>query len=327
MYNYEDIKSIHLEVTSKCQARCPMCPRRFNGGPMNPFITLDEITLAQFKSWFDDDFCSRLEHVNMCGNLGDPIIAKDTLKIFEYLRSISPDIILHMHTNGSARDTAWWERLAELEVKVIFGIDGLEDTHHLYRIGTDWHKIIENAVAFINAGGWARWDMLIFEHNEHQVKECRALSDQLGFADFSSKHTSRFRDPEFPVLDDNGKQLYTLKPTSKSISMVPRIKSATEEVTPIITCKAQRAEQIYVSASGIVSPCCWLDMEWTVPKQDSRIEYMSKIGEFPNLKEQTLQEIFASGFFSKISGCWSKTGLIECSKNCGSFDRLNEQFQ
>jgi MoaA/NifB/PqqE/SkfB family radical SAM enzyme len=62
MYNYEDIRSIHLEVTSKCQARCPMCPRRVNGWPMNPFVSLDEITVEQFKSWFDAEFCSSLAH-------------------------------------------------------------------------------------------------------------------------------------------------------------------------------------------------------------------------------------------------------------------------
>jgi len=34
MYDYDQIRSIHLELTSKCQARCPMCPRRINGGPV-----------------------------------------------------------------------------------------------------------------------------------------------------------------------------------------------------------------------------------------------------------------------------------------------------
>jgi DNA-3-methyladenine glycosylase I len=31
----------------------------------------------------------------------------------------------------------------------VFGIDGLADTHSIYRVGTDYHKIIENAKAFI----------------------------------------------------------------------------------------------------------------------------------------------------------------------------------
>ena len=50
MYKLEDIREIHLELTSKCQASCPMCPRRISGGVLNPFITLEEITLETFKS-------------------------------------------------------------------------------------------------------------------------------------------------------------------------------------------------------------------------------------------------------------------------------------
>ena len=45
MYNYQDITSIHLEVTSKCQARCPMCPRRLHGGPLLEGLDLEEIDL------------------------------------------------------------------------------------------------------------------------------------------------------------------------------------------------------------------------------------------------------------------------------------------
>ena len=45
MYNITDIRSMHFEVTSKCQAKCPMCPRRINGGKLNPNLILDEITL------------------------------------------------------------------------------------------------------------------------------------------------------------------------------------------------------------------------------------------------------------------------------------------
>ena len=52
MYNYEDITSIHLEVTSKCQARCPMCPRRLHGGPLLDGLDLEEINLETFINWF-----------------------------------------------------------------------------------------------------------------------------------------------------------------------------------------------------------------------------------------------------------------------------------
>ena len=326
MYNYTDIKSIHLEVTSKCQAKCPMCPRRIGGGPLDPYITLDEITLDQFRDWFPPDFIQQLNHLNMCGNLGDPIIAKDTLEIYRYLRATNPTMALHMHTNGSARSDRWWTELAHERVEVVFGIDGLSDTHHLYRIGTNWHTIIDNAKTFINAGGIARWDMIVFGHNEHQVDECKRLSQEIGFKNFYVKHTSRFKDGKFNVIDDRGKTTHILYPTTKSESMIDKIKTAQNESLPTISCKAKRDHQIYVGASGNVSPCCWLDLEWLPPQSFSRIDYMDKIDHFPNLKNNTLKEIFESNHFEKISSCWNTTGLKECGKQCGSFDKLGEQY-
>jgi len=46
MYEYKDIRTIHLEVTQNCQASCPMCDRNQNGGALNPHINLDELTIG-----------------------------------------------------------------------------------------------------------------------------------------------------------------------------------------------------------------------------------------------------------------------------------------
>lgn len=327
MYNYNDIKEIHLEITSKCQARCPMCPRRLQGGPMNPFVKLDEINLETFKSWFPKPFLKQLERFFMCGNLGDPIVAQDTLEIFKYLRTHNPNIQLSMHTNGSARTKEWWNALADVNVKVTFGIDGLYDTHHLYRIDTDFNKIIENSKAFINAGGDATWTMLIFKHNEHQVDECRRMSKQLGFSKFVEKHTSRFNDNKFAIIDDAGVPLYYIEPTNKSEEITENVQKSIITKSKTISCKAQTYKQIYVAASGNVSPCCWLDFEWYTPFNEHRMDYMEKIGKFPNLQENTLEEIFSNGFFKEIENTWSCSPLKECSKQCGKFDKLGAQFE
>ena len=45
-------------------------------------------------------------------------------------------------------------------------------------------NIIKNAQAFIDAGGYAVWKMIKFDHNEHQVEDCRALAKNLGFQRF-----------------------------------------------------------------------------------------------------------------------------------------------
>jgi hypothetical protein len=58
----------------------------------------------------------------------------------------------------------------------------------------------------------------------------------------------------------------------------------------------------------------------------SRIDYLDKIGVWPNLKKSTLQGIFDSGYFDQIEQAWSTCGLKACSKQCGSFDRMNAQW-
>lgn len=327
MYNYEDITSIHLEVTSKCQARCPMCPRRIHGGPLLDSIDLEEIELGTFVNWFPRDFVRQLHFLNMCGNLGDPIVAKDTLEIFKYLRETNQGMTLQMHTNGSGRSKEWWQELAQQNVKVVFGIDGLKDTHALYRVNTDWDKIINNATHFINAGGDARWDMLVFEHNEHQVETCEQMSKELGFKGFSIKHTTRFKDGRFDVLDDDYNITHTLFPSKKSLEMIKPAKEAQKEKLPTINCKAKKDSQMYISANGNVSPCCWLDLEWLPQHSYSRLDYMVKIKEYPNLHRNTMQEVFSSNFFNKIEKTWTTCGMLECSKQCGSFDKLNKQFE
>ena len=120
MYNLKDIKDVHFEITSKCQAKCPMCPRRIAGGPLNPFIKLDEVSLETFKEWFPESFIKQLNSMFMCGNLGDPIISRDTMEIFEHLREVNPRMKLSMHTNGSAREQNWWKELAKHRVVVNF---------------------------------------------------------------------------------------------------------------------------------------------------------------------------------------------------------------
>jgi len=327
LYKLDQIKEIHLEITSKCQAKCPMCARRSHGGILNPFISLNEINLETFKLWFPISFIKQLNRLFMCGNLGDPIIAQDTLEIFKYLKEINPDISLSMNTNGSARSNNWWRELAHTNVDVTFGIDGLRDTHQLYRIGTDWDKIIENSKIFISAGGKAEWHMLVFKHNENQIEECRQLANEIGFNKFLIKHTSRFFDNKFPVLDETGEVLYDLYPTEKSLDMISKVSNSMIDVKPnTINCIVKTSNSLYIGSDGTVSPCCWLDLKWNPTSWRKRIDYMEIIGEFPNLNKHSLQEIFDSKYFEKIESTWSDKPLLECSKQCGKFDKFKSQF-
>jgi MoaA/NifB/PqqE/SkfB family radical SAM enzyme len=122
---------------------------------------------------------------------------------------------------------------------VVFSIDGLEDTNHLYRRNVRWSKVIDNAKAFIDAGGNAHWDMLVFEHNKHQVDEAHQLAKDMGFNWFRAKVSRRFN--RFPV---DG--------ISQPINFVD-----TKVLEGHIECSAMKENSIFVDASGKAYPCCW----------------------------------------------------------------------
>jgi hypothetical protein len=195
MYKANEITTVHLEVTERCNASCPQCARNINGGEVNPQLHDAELSLDDVRTILKPEFIAQLKRLYMCGNYGDPISARDTLEIFEYIRSQNAKMQLSFHTNASAKTPEWWSKLPLAMGKnhyVVFSVDGLEDTNHLYRQGTVWKKIMENARAFIAAGGRARWDYIVFGHNEHQVEEARALAESMGFEKFNVKKSNRF---------------------------------------------------------------------------------------------------------------------------------------
>lgn len=195
MYKFSEIKTVHLEITDNCNAACPMCSRNINGGEENPYLPNKELFIDDIKKIFDIKFVKQLERLYMCGNYGDPVSARDTLEAFSYFRENNNNLKLSMHTNGSAKKPDWWKNLAKVlgnKGYVVFGIDGLEDTNHLYRQNTVWSKIMENVEAFISAGGRARWDYIVFAHNEHQVEEAENIAKKMNFEKFQYKKSARF---------------------------------------------------------------------------------------------------------------------------------------
>lgn len=192
-FNYEYINHLHIELTNRCNAACPMCMRFHQSSPLiRPDLELGEISLEQFKTWFSPEFLKKIRVLLFCGVHGDPCIAHDTLEITEYIAKNSPNTHILFNTNGGMRNPEWWGKLgAVLKTNpnnwVTFSIDGLEDTNHIYRRNVKWDKLMANVEAFIAAGGRAHWDFLIFKHNEHQIDQARQLAETLGFARFIPK--------------------------------------------------------------------------------------------------------------------------------------------
>jgi len=337
MFNFSELDYVQIEITNNCQASCPMCPRMHDGS-VNPKLLLSAWTLDEYKTIISPEVINQVRFLEFCGNFGDPVMNKDLFEMCKYTRDISKNISITIKTNGGIRSTEWWHEFATVGATVVFAIDGLEDTNHLYRVGTDFDKIIENATSFINNGGIAHWDFLIFEHNEHQTEYARQLSKQLGFKKFFPKATSRFRQTDegilFPVKDKLGNKLYDLKPYSKnnikfiSKDMILRYKDIVEQA--VIECKSCKTNEVYIDSNKHLYPCVFTgkvlynvndDLTSTVMTAivDQFNQLLEEIGGIEKLNAiHGIRNIIDSDFWQTIwDARWQNTNkLIVCAKSC-----------
>lgn len=281
---YEDIRGLHLELTTKCNAFCPMCNRNYKG-KVREKLKMTELSLSDCKKILNGNFLKMLKLISLCGVFGDPINNKYLFEIIDYIYSENPNVVINIYTNGSIHNNEWWKQLA-IKLKngrVIFGIDGLEGISELHRCNTNYNKVIQNAKSFINAGGIAQWDYIVFRHNEHQVEDAKKLSEELGFYDFQIKKTSRFfknlyeKDKaldstildygKHPVFDCNGNINYYIElPENEEYrnSSEENIKEIIEDNATFnkyldnifIDCQALKTKGVFISAFGEVFPCC-----------------------------------------------------------------------
>ena len=339
MYQYEDVRAVHLEITQRCQAGCPLCGRH-DGDPINPYLTMAELSLEDCKKIFKPSFLEQLNRIYMCGNFGDPIIAHDTLEIFKYFRSINSTMWLDMYTNAGARNVEWWQELAKTMGEngtVIFSVDGLKDTNHIYRQNVNWEIVERSMRAFRDADGIARWDYIIFEHNKHQIEEARAFAKELGFDFFQIKKSDRFwnhktlvAEPEKgPIKQPTEKKYHnkSLK-TEQVIEQYGSVKNYYDQTK--IVCKVLGEKSVYISAEGLCLPCCWTASRLYRGRRPAGSQqiwnFVNDTGGKENINaiNNDIEDIInRNGMFGNIKNSWScssieKGKLDVCAEKCGT---------
>ncbi len=238
----DNVKELHIEPTSLCNAECPMCARNVYGTMINPYIRLKSLPLEWFEKNITPEQIKGLDKIFFCGNVGDPASAPALLDIIEYFKKHNKDLVIGVNTNGGLKTATWWSKLGHLLDGdldyCVFSIDGLEDTNHLYRRNVRWQKVMENTNAFISTGASAHWDMLVFEHNKHQVDEAKAEAKEMGFTWFRSKETDRW-------------DTYT-----KNLGLMPAEDYQPPSYGRNIVCEKDRDSSVFLDYTGKYWPCC-----------------------------------------------------------------------
>lgn len=336
MITYTDIKTVDLEISTLCNASCPDCPRNLRGYELeDPGYVLHSLTLDEVKTLLPVEFIKQLNQFKIIGNHGDFITCKDGLKIVQYLHAINPTMAIYISTNASGQPNIWTELGSIPTLRIGFRIDGLKDTHSIYRQNTDFDLIISNAIKFIKAGGAADWEMIQFDFNQHQIDQAREKASELGFRRFILHDQGRNK---MPVFDRQGNFVRNIGSPEhhNEISDLLRyrknivdnhvsyheIQKNNVDVKPI-ECVAKKNKSIYIQVNGQVYPCCWTGFFPDINVERTGNDQIKTLSQGNNAFDVGI--VAAVGWFFKLEHAWSMP-LIEqgrpyiCNETCGKIN-------
>jgi len=293
------IKNLELELTNRCNLRCPMCTHnnvKFKKSENLDLSVFEKIDLANIKN------------VDLCGALSEPSLYP---YMFQFIDILNQNTYIKISTNGTTNNTDWWKEIARKLLthrgsEVVFAIDGLEDTHSIYRIGANFKKLINNIKAFNSAGGKSTSQFIIFKHNQHQVDDVKKLSDDIGCKNMIIRTSSSYNETfERPDLNEEIKTRHELCDTSDNTEL---------------QCKHLLRGFIFIDFKGDVFPCCFLSLgKYSKSYMDSYNLYQNHKDDI-NLYEKTLDEIFQSDYYTYL---YKNYKNIDACKSFCKFQHIN----
>ena len=343
-------QTLQMEISSNCNINCLGCVRTdrltysMKGNPdipKNQFLSLEK-----FKEIIYSPACKELDVVQFCGSIDDPLMHPDFLTMVELLQELKVRTLIH--TNASLRTPNYFRKLAKVikRGKVQFSLDGLEETNHLYRRGTNWNKIMENARAYIDAGGNAEWQYIEFDWNEKDTEEAKKLAKEMGFATFKYRRDrSGTPNPTIPgELEKSGK-LFAKWQNKKSYEhyRLHEEKKFNIKENSGIECFSRQQGMYFIGYDGGVWPCCFLhNARWqTAGLYNETYERYTKNYEenWNNINYHSFEEIVNHKFYAEdLTDSWTSTThgtgqkdrIIRCTQTCsvkGHCDRPIGNFK
>jgi MoaA/NifB/PqqE/SkfB family radical SAM enzyme len=287
------IDTLHIELTNRCNLKCPMCPRT-----MWPTEKRHEIDRKIFKNLQLDTF----KQILAIGATGDALYYPYIKEFFLYAKALNPDVNIMFSTNGVGRSDEWWRKLPLYLPDnhcVIFGLDGTDnDTLNIYRVGSDYERVVNNMRTFVDAGGTAEWQFILFKHNEHQVDKAKELCKKYGvnFALRSSYHYST-------------EHKCVMRPKKNVESHLERSMKKNEGN---VVCRMENNNEIFVHSDGRIIPCCF------IPSRRDEIEKLTR-GIIFNVNDYPIRKCISDHYINGI------LKIVNKSKKC--IDRCRVPFE
>ena len=186
--------AVNLDISSRCTLACPACARQ-------------SISNIPSNLMSEEEFDKYLNHFNrfiFCGQISDPILHP---KLDVFLSKVyAADKMCSVHVAATHKPDAFFIKCFKAHPKAnwYFGIDGLPEDSHKYRVRQDGKKLFRLMLESRKYIAKSIWQYIIFNYNENDIDKAKELCIEydLGMSLIKSNrwHTNESLKPE---IEDN----------------------------------------------------------------------------------------------------------------------------
>ena len=120
--NEPEISSLHIELSSFCNAFCIGCARTSDMSPrVQDPVTPSHLSPRHFNKIFESPALKNLDNIYLCGVMGDPLASPFIKSFCMNLMEAKPNVKIVVHTNGSLGSQSLWQWLGRFSNKNKFG--------------------------------------------------------------------------------------------------------------------------------------------------------------------------------------------------------------
>ena len=259
LMNPNEILDIELELTTYCNADCPLCYRNYKTFKEHypKTISRDLETIKKDINKFPN-----LNFIKLVGSISEPTLYRNFFELVKFIKS--KHIRIEICTNGDTHNEnngIWWFELGELlgeEDSIFFSICGsTQELHEVYRIGTNLDNIKRNASQLRKAKKIDYAQCIRFEYNSDNFDSDNFLKSISEFSNIYMTETYLKKDQSNYT---NQKNLNKLLPNLKKQQDYIKVeKYATKlyknKINQGNDCMAFNEKSLQIDINGKIYPC------------------------------------------------------------------------
>lgn len=254
------IEVAELDLTTMCNARCPLCFRQSKSFPAR-FQNLKFCRPAsEIVSQLEKDLPA-LKTIFLIGQMSEPTTHPEFLDIVKCLKE-TMHLKVKICTNGGLHDEQYWSDIGLLldqsNDEVWFSICGsTEEMHSRYRVGTSLQTILKNAAALREVSKVDCAKFIVFKYNYDDITSSKfkaQIASQFTKVEWLDTNIELDAESKYAEIDEG------LLPRSEVLASHKRAMAIadfcqTRGSMVDISCQSLFDKQIQIDPFGNIFPC------------------------------------------------------------------------